>query len=117
MISRDTDTAIEGSLYQRQAVPAGARFSLQLVVENASEVEQGMILLGLRAFESGWVSLGADRSRGLGRGRLAIDWWDCRYVDSDHLIGALLVGTEPQDFSDADAEARISALTAALQTP
>jgi CRISPR-associated RAMP protein (TIGR02581 family) len=116
-ISRDTDTAIDGSLYQRQAVPAGARFAFRLIVENASEVEQGMILLGLRAFESGWVSLGSDRSRGLGRGRLAIDWWNCHYVDADHLIGALLAGTEPQAFSDADAEARISALTAALQAP
>ena len=116
-ISRDTDTAIEGSLYQRQAVPAGTRFQFHLVVENASDVEQGMILLGLRPFELGWVALGSDRARGLGRGRLVIDWWNCRYVDSDHLIGALLVGTDPQVFAETDAEARINALVAALRTP
>ncbi len=116
-ISRSTDTAIEGSLYQRQAVPAGTRFQFQLIVENASDVEQGMILLGLRAFELGWVALGSDRARGLGQGRLEIDWWNCRYVDSDHLIGALLVGSDPQVFAETDAETRINALAAALRTP
>jgi CRISPR-associated RAMP protein (TIGR02581 family) len=114
-ISRDADTAIEGSQYQRQAVPAGTRFSFQLAVENASPAEEGIILMGLRAFEAGLISLGADRGRGLGRGRLAIDWWNCRYLDTDNLIGALLVGATPRVFTDTDAEARISALADMLR--
>ncbi len=116
-ISRDSDTLIEGSVYRRHAVPAGTRFSFQLTVENASADEQGMILLGLRAFEAGLISLGADRARGLGRGRLAIDWWNCRYLDADNLIGALLVGSAPQVFTDSDAEARINALADMLRAP
>ncbi|MCC7446702.1 MAG: hypothetical protein IT324_04760 [Anaerolineae bacterium] len=113
-INRDTDTAIEGSAYQRQVVPAGLRFTFRLVAENVTPVEQGMILLGIRAFESGLICLGADRARGLGRGRLMLDWWNCRYVDSSNLIGALLLGTEPQVFTEVEADARITALVSAL---
>src|SRR5450432_2623997 len=115
-LSRDRDVMIEGSAYQRQAVPAGTHFSFQVIAENATPAEQGLLLVGLRAFESGQVSLGADRSRGLGRGRLAIDWWNCRYQDGDNLIGALL-GAEAQPFSEIDAEARISAFATSLRTP
>jgi len=113
-INRDTDTAIAGSAYQRQAVPAGLRFTFRLIAENVTPVEQGMILLGIRAFESGLISLGADRARGLGRGRLMLDWWNCRYVDSSNLIGALLLGTEPQVFTEVEADARITALMTML---
>jgi CRISPR-associated RAMP protein (TIGR02581 family) len=116
-ISRDTDTMIDGSQYRRQVVPAGTRFGVQVTVENASPAEQGMILIGLRAFEAGLISLGADRARGLGRGRLSIDWWNCRYLDTSNVIGALLVGTTPQIFTETDAEARISALSDMLQSP
>jgi CRISPR-associated RAMP protein (TIGR02581 family) len=115
-ISRDTDTAIEGSQYQRQAIPAGTRFSFYLTLENATPAEQGMILVGLRAFEAGLIGLGADRSRGLGRGHLAIDWWQCRYVDADQLLGALLVGTDPQVFTEDEANLRINALADLLRT-
>jgi CRISPR-associated RAMP protein (TIGR02581 family) len=116
-INRDTDTAIEGSIYHREAVPAGTRFTFQLTLENASAEEQGMILLGLRAFEAGLISLGSDRSRGLGRGHLAIDWWNCRYISAEYLIGALLVGEAPQVFTAEDAEDRITALATMLRAP
>jgi CRISPR-associated RAMP protein (TIGR02581 family) len=115
-ISRDRDTAIEGSQYQRQSVPPGTHFGFQLSAENVSPVEQGLILLGLRAFEVGLVGLGADRTRGLGYGRLAIDWWNCRYVDSSHLIGALL-GADTQAFTESDADARLNALNLFLSKP
>ena len=116
-ISRETDTVIEGSQYQRQAVPAGTRFSFHLTVENATPAEQGMILIGLRAFESGLIGLGSDRSRGLGRGHLAIDWWQCRYVDGSQLLGALLVGADPQVFTESEADLRINALADLVRTP
>lgn len=115
-ISRDRDVMIEGSAYQREAVPPGMRFRFQLVTENATPFEQGMILLGLRAFEAGLIALGGDRARGFGFGRLAIDWWNCRYIDADHLIETLL-GSDPQPFTDSDAEARINALAAELKNP
>ncbi|MEP7289690.1 MAG: RAMP superfamily CRISPR-associated protein [Chloroflexota bacterium] len=112
-LSRDRDVAIEGSRYERQAVPSGTAFTFQLVAQNVTPAEQGMILLGLRAFESGMVLLGADRARGFGRGHLAIDWWNCRYVDGDHLIDALL-GAETQPFTEVEAEARLNAFVAQL---
>ena len=108
-IQRDTGTMRAESAYIRQIVPAGTRFQFRLSVENATFAEQGMILLGLRAFQMGWIGLGADRSRGLGCGRLEIDWWNCRYIDAANMIDALL-GREPAIFSEADAEARIEAL-------
>ncbi len=106
---RDSGTGEPDGGYERRAVPAGVRFGFRLTVENASFAEQGMILLGLRAFEMGLVALGADRSRGMGRGRLEIDWWNCRYIDADNLIGAMLM-TEPAPFTELDADIRISAL-------
>ncbi len=112
---RDTGTLIEHSGYVRQAVPAGARFHFRLTVENATFAEQGMVLLGLRAFEMGLIALGADRSRGLGRGRLEIDWWNCRYIDPDNLIEALL-GTELAPFTEIDAEQRITSLADLLNS-
>ncbi len=108
-IARDSGVMVPGSGYLRQAIPAGTRFRLRLLVENASFPEQGMILMGLRAFESGLIPLGADRSRGLGQGRLEIDWWNCRYLDADSLIGSLL-GDEPAGFTEVDAEQRLAAL-------
>lgn len=108
-VQRDTEVGKVHDAYSRKAIPAGARFRFRLLVENASFAEQGMILLGLRAFEMGLVALGADRSRGMGRGRLEIDWWNCRYLDVDNLIGALLT-TEPAPFTELDADIRISAL-------
>lgn len=115
-VSRERDTMIESSLYQRQAFTTTARFKFNLIVEDATPAEQGMIVLGLRAFEAGLISLGGDRARGLGHGRLVIDWANCRYVDLDNLIGSLL-GAEPQVFSEADAEMCINALGMMLTAP
>lgn len=114
-LRRDTGTLIEQSGYVWQAVPPGVRFHFRLTVENASFAEQGMILLGLRAFEMGLIALGADRSRGMGYGRLEIDWWNCRYLDPDNLIEALL-GTELAPFTESDAEQRINALADLLNS-
>jgi CRISPR/Cas system CSM-associated protein Csm3 (group 7 of RAMP superfamily) len=107
-IRRDTGTLLAGSAYTRQAVPAGTRFTFRLTLENATFAEQGMILLGLRAFQNGLIGLGADRGRGLGRGRLDIDWANCRYLDPANLI-EVLIGEEFAPFTEADAEARIAA--------
>ncbi len=115
-ISRDRDIMIDNSAYQRDAVPAGTRFGFRLLLETATPDEQGLILLGLRAFAEGGISLGADRARGLGRGMLVIDWANCRFVDPDRLIGAILNG-DSQSFTQADAEARIGDLAAKFRTP
>ena len=70
-IDRDTETASEGKLYQFEAVPTGTCFKFELVAENLTPEEQGLLFLGLRAFERGQVPLGGARSRGLGWVELA----------------------------------------------
>jgi CRISPR/Cas system CSM-associated protein Csm3 (group 7 of RAMP superfamily) len=101
---------------KRPAVPAGTRFRFHLSVENATFAEQGLILLGLDGFENGRLALGAERSRGLGQGHLALDWWNCRYLDAGGVIGALLGGEAPAAFTEVDVEARFQALDDWLET-
>lgn len=115
-LSRDRDVMIESSPYRREAVPTGTRFNFQLVAQNLALPEQGIVLLGLRAFENGLIPLGADRSRGLGRGRLSLDWDRSRYLDADQLVPSLL-GRDTPRFSEADAESRIGALADWLENP
>jgi len=83
-IDRDTETASEGLLYSFEAVPAGTDFACEILIENASEAEQGLVLLGLRAFEHGLIRLGGATSRGLGR--VTLKWHlnpECYEVNAD----------------------------------
>jgi CRISPR-associated RAMP protein (TIGR02581 family) len=113
-IDRETETQIAGSRYEYRAVPAGSRFAFQLSLNNVSEVEQGMILIGIRAFQQGIIRLGSRRSAGLGAGYLQLDWAKCRQIDADHLIQALL-NHDLFPFTEADLDARIAALDAFLK--
>lgn len=65
-IDRDTRTAASGLLYTFESVPAGAEFACEIVVENVTDLELGLLLLGLRQLQQGQVALGGARSRGLG---------------------------------------------------
>ncbi|MCP4425757.1 MAG: CRISPR-associated RAMP protein, partial [Chloroflexi bacterium] len=65
-IDRDTETAADSRLYTTQAVPPGTRFHCEVIIENGSQADQGMVLLGLRAFEHSLVAMGGAASRGLG---------------------------------------------------
>lgn len=106
-IDRDTETASEGKLYTFEAVPAGTEFTCEIIIENADEAEQGMVLLGLKAFEpkplqgseekgrfeAGRVCLGGGRSRGLGR--VSLTWDECWEVDGTNptaLLNYLITG-------------------------
>jgi CRISPR-associated RAMP protein (TIGR02581 family) len=73
-IDRDTETVGEGLKFDYEAVPAGTAFRFEMVVDNATDAELGLALLGLREFEDGFVTLGGGRSRGLGRVTLEVDW-------------------------------------------
>ncbi len=107
-LSRDGGVAL--SPYTRRALPGKLRFAFRLVMENADFAEQGMVLLGLRALELGWVSLGADRARGLGQGHLELNWMACRSLDATSLVQTLLL-KQAVPFSAQDAEARIAAFS------
>lgn len=78
-LDRDTETAADGRLYDFQVVPAGTPFAFQAIVENATEVELGLLAIGLHQFESEQIPLGGGRSRGLGVVKLEIS--DCWWVD------------------------------------
>jgi CRISPR-associated RAMP protein (TIGR02581 family) len=79
-IDRDTETAAEGLKYDFEAVPAGTEFRFEMVVENASDPELGLVLLGLREFSEGYVPLGGAASRGLGDVRLDLNWEQSEWV-------------------------------------
>lgn len=102
-IDRDTETAAEGFLYSYEVVSAGTRFRLELTIENASEAEQGMVLMGLRGFEFGRLPLGGGTSRGLGRVKLEWNWDACGEIDSedkaalvDYLLSNKMAGLNPE---------------------
>jgi hypothetical protein len=107
--------------------PASTRFRFRVTVEQADYVEQGLLLVGIYAFAQGQIVLGADRSRGYGQGRLAVDWSASRCWEADRLLEALpealsvrllakdrsLAGSEvpaDQPFTEEDARRRLQAL-------
>jgi CRISPR-associated RAMP protein (TIGR02581 family) len=93
-IDRDSGRAADGFKYQFEVIPVGAAFRFDLLAENASGAELGLLWLGLNAFQGGQVLMGGAKSRGLGWCRLEIDWDACRYVTPDTLLDALLPPVE-----------------------
>lgn len=94
-IDRDSETAAARLKYDFEAVPAGTRFRFELMVENASAVEKGLVLMGLREFEDGRLPLGGARSRGLGWVKLELDWARSGHVDGPTLPEYLKTGQMP----------------------
>lgn len=93
-IDRDTGRVAVGP-YQYEVVPTNTQFQLEIIVENASPEELGLVMMGLNAFQRGDILLGGNKSRGLGWCRLQPDWENSRYVTSDTLLDYL--------FTEADA--------------
>jgi len=84
-LDRDLRTAATGILYDFEAVPPGATFTLRMEVENAEDHEIGLLLTGLDLLNQGLFTLGGKGSRGLGsvrvvsfeiRARTARDFFD-----------------------------------------
>ena len=69
-IDRDLGSARKGIKYDYEVVPAGARFEIRIIVENAEDWELGLLLLSLKVIERGELPLGGKTTRGLGWGRL-----------------------------------------------
>lgn len=86
-IDRDTETAVDGRLYDFQVVPAGAKFEFRAVCENAEDWELGLLAMGLQQFKRQQIPLGGGNSRGLGVVQLDIEeimWVDPK--DSQALL-------------------------------
>lgn len=112
-IDRDTETAASGRLYSSEAVPAGTRFGCEILIENGSDADQGLVLLGLRAFEQGQVALGGGSSRGLGQVKL--ENVTCHEVsDEPAALFDYLISGESAAVDENGRRAKISALRAEL---
>ena len=72
-IDRDTETAVDGRLYDFQVVPAGVEFEFMAVFENAEDWELGLLVIGLQQLKMQQIPLGGGNSRGLGVVQLDID--------------------------------------------
>jgi CRISPR-associated RAMP protein (TIGR02581 family) len=113
-IDRDTGTQAAQRLFNTEAVPAGTAFHCRVFVENGSLADQGLVLLGLKAFERSLVTLGGAASRGLGQIQLQID--SCLEIpaDSTQLIDFLAGGAALEVSEQAQLD-RIQALRDELE--
>ena len=68
-IDPETNTAIDKNLYSFEIVPPGVTFAINICGQNLSEIEIGMLIFSLEAFNSEiWpLTLGAMGGRGFGR--------------------------------------------------
>lgn len=70
-IDREKATVSKGALYTIQAVPAGAKFNLEIVAENLADDELKLLLAALKSVEDS--ALGGSSTRGFGKVRFAIE--------------------------------------------
>lgn len=89
-IDRDALRAADGQKYQFEAIASGVVFDVEIIIENASPEELGLVMLGLEAFARGDILLGGARSRGLGWCQLEHDWERSRYVEATQIFSYLL---------------------------
>lgn len=102
-IDRDSARAADKFKYRFEAVPAGAKFHLEVLVENASAAELGLVMLGLRSFERGEVLLGGAKSRGLGWCHLEKSWPESsRFVGAKQLLTYLLETADSTQWSPTE---------------
>ncbi len=72
-IDRDTETAAEGAKFDYEVIPSQTGFAFEMIGENLDERDKFLLAFGLREMQSGMVSLGGNKSRGLGAFRLVIE--------------------------------------------
>ncbi|HCU38304.1 MAG TPA: CRISPR-associated RAMP protein [Armatimonadetes bacterium] len=65
-IDRDTGTASSGQLFSYEVAPAGLAFDFHASLDNPSDTELGMALIGIKLLEQGDIRIGGGTSRGLG---------------------------------------------------
>ena len=113
-IDRDTGTQVSGRLFNTEAVPTGTAFHCRVVIENGSPADQGLVLLGLKAFEHSLVTLGGSASRGLGQVKLEID--SCVEVPADPAgLIDFLTGGMGVEIDDTGRKVKIAALREELE--
>jgi CRISPR-associated RAMP protein (TIGR02581 family) len=109
-IDRDLGAAKAGIKYDFETVPAGARFGMTIVVENAERWEIGLVMLALETMRKTGLPVGGKTTRGLGWGTLE----DVRIerIEAQHLLDWLAGTYTPEPL---DPQGLIAELTAVLQ--
>jgi len=87
-IDRDTGTAAAKHLYSFEAVPAEIPFDIEIVVEDATDAELGLLLLALEGLGREHLALGGARSRGLGKVNLVVDWDHVEEITPQNALAA-----------------------------
>jgi len=106
-IDRDAGRAADKMKYQFEALAPGAIFDFEMLIENASEADLGLLWMAIAAFERGEVPMGGARSRGLGWCSLTLDWKHSKWVAKENLLDFLFTSDYHQDatiLSDKPAE-------------
>jgi CRISPR-associated protein Csm3 len=70
-INRDTGAVASGALYTIEAVPAGVKFSLEIVADNLSDDELKLLKAALKSVEDS--ALGGSSTRGFGKVKITIE--------------------------------------------
>lgn len=92
VINRDSETAVNGLLYDYETVDSGSSFEFEMTVESNDDYDLGAACVGISELVNGNIQIGGMRSRGLG--------W-CKLTD---------LKIYEADFSSDDPEERITAL-------
>lgn len=106
-IDRDAERAVDTLLYNYEVVPGSLQFHFEVRIENPTDTELGLACLGFSELRSGFFTLGAKRSSGLGRCHLR-DGSQAFKLDLQHgqpteqlaRLQRYLVGTRPEEKFD-----------------
>jgi CRISPR-associated RAMP protein (TIGR02581 family) len=92
-IDRDTGSQKKGALYDYDTVPAGVRFSFELLIENTSDIQVGLVVLILDSWKANGFQVGGFTRRGLGWMALSDYEESFNEISKPHDLIDLLQGT------------------------
>lgn len=72
-IDRDSEKAVNRQKYDYEVIPGGLKFKFEVIAENLTDAEKGLLAIGLMEFKTGTVRLGGLKSRGLGKCKMNIN--------------------------------------------
>lgn len=113
-IDRDSERAIDQIKFDYEVVPAQTAFDFRLTLENPSELDRGLVAIGLLELGNGMIPLGGIRTRGLGRCHLedlrvsAVD-----FTKTEDLVRYLSKGPPEAKLAKDFLEGEVAALLAA----